>query len=43
MRALKRLRAEIRRIEWRDYFPTGKKAEARAAVEKLAGNMEAAT
>jgi hypothetical protein len=43
MRALKRLRAQIRRIERRDYFPTGKKAEARAAVEKLAGNMEAAT
>jgi hypothetical protein len=41
MRALKRLRAEIRRIERRDYFPSGKKAEARAAVEKLAGNMAA--
>jgi hypothetical protein len=40
-RALKRLRAEIRRIERRDYFPTGKKAEARGAVEALARVMEA--
>ena len=42
-RALKRLRAEIRRIERRDYFPTGKKAEARGAVEALARLMEART
>jgi hypothetical protein len=40
LRSLKRFRAEIRRIERRDYFPTGKKAEARAAVEKLAKDME---
>lgn len=42
-RTLKRLRAEIRRIERRDYFPTGKKHEARAAVERLARHMEGAT
>ncbi len=35
-RTLKRLRAEIRRIERRDYFPSGKKAKARAAVEAVA-------
>jgi hypothetical protein len=42
-RALKRLRAEIRRIERRDYFPTGKRKEARRAVARLAIEAEAAT
>ena len=40
-RFLKRLRAEIRRIQRRDYFPTEKGVEARRAVEKLAGTMDA--
>jgi hypothetical protein len=43
LRSLKRLRAEIRRIERRDYFPSGKKAEARTAVEALARLVEART
>ena len=42
-RALKRLRAEIRRIERRDYFPSGKRSEARHAVESLATQTEAHT
>jgi hypothetical protein len=40
-RSLKRLRAEIRRIQRRDYFPTRKGVEARRAVEKLAGISDA--
>jgi hypothetical protein len=40
-RALKRLRAEIRRIERRDYFPSGKRSEARLVVETLATQTEA--
>jgi hypothetical protein len=42
-RSVKRLRAEVRRIERRDYFPTGKKAKARSAVENLAKVLEAQT
>lgn len=41
VRSLKRLRAEIRRIERRDYFPTSKRAEARRAVEALADKVAA--
>lgn len=42
-RRLKRLRAKIRRIERRDYFPTGKRAEARQTVEALVTKVEATT
>ncbi len=41
-RAVSRLRAEMRRIRRRDYFPSEKHAEAREAVEQLARALEAA-
>ncbi len=39
-RALKRLRAEYRRVERRDYFPTPEKAETRKALERLAASLD---
>ncbi len=42
-RSLKRLRAELRRIRRRDYFPTAKRDEARRSVEALAMKVEAST
>jgi DNA-binding transcriptional regulator PaaX len=42
-RALRRLRAEYRRIERRDHFPTPEKDEARKALERLAASLEAET
>jgi hypothetical protein len=40
-RALRRLRAEYRRIERRDYFPPPGKDEARSALERLAASLQA--
>ena len=42
-RALRRLRAEYRRIERRDYFPSPDKDEARNAIERLAASLQAET
>lgn len=42
-RALRRLRAEYRRIERRDYFPPPGKDEARNALERLAASLQAET
>jgi DNA-binding transcriptional regulator PaaX len=42
-RALRRLRAEYRRIERRDYFPPPGKDEARSALERLAASLQAET
>jgi hypothetical protein len=39
--ALRRLRAELRRIERRDFFPPAERATARAAVEALAARAGA--
>jgi hypothetical protein len=41
-RALRRLRAEYRRIERRDYFPPAEKADAREALDRLASGLEPA-
>lgn len=38
-RALKRLRAEYRRVERRDYFPTAEKEQTRKALERLASSL----
>ncbi len=40
IRALRRLRAEYRRIERRDYFPPPEKDEARAALGRMATSLE---
>lgn len=42
-RSLKRLRAELRRIRRRDYFPTAKRDEARRSVEALAMKLVTST
>ena len=39
-RALRRLRAEYRRIERRDHFPPPEKQEARTALDRLASTLE---
>lgn len=39
-RALRRLRAEYRRIERRDHFPPAEKVAARKALDQLAASME---
>jgi hypothetical protein len=41
--ALRRLRAELRRITRRDYFPPAAREQAHAAVEALAGPPDAGT
>jgi hypothetical protein len=41
-RALKRLRAELRRIRQRDYFPPPNRQHAKQAVDALAAEVEAA-
>ena len=40
-RALRRLRAELRRIRRRDFFPPGERDAAVAAVDRLAGRSRA--
>ena len=40
-RTLSRLRREMHRIRARDYFPTGERREAEAAIELLAATAEA--
>lgn len=42
-RALRRLRAEYRRIERRDYFPPPEKDETRESLERLAASLEPET
>jgi hypothetical protein len=42
-RTLRRLRAEYRRIERRDYFPPQEREQARAALEALAASLQAET
>lgn len=42
-RALRRLRAEYRRVERRDYFPPSEKDEARTALERLATSLQTET
>ncbi|MHA6628110.1 MULTISPECIES: Chromate resistance protein ChrB [Pseudonocardia] len=41
--ALRRVRAELRRVERRDYFPGPARAAARAAVAALAADIDART
>jgi hypothetical protein len=43
MRALRRLRGELRRIARRDFFPSAEREVARAAVDALAADIPAVT